>query len=115
MTYDAYISAIKNQFIDTAVQASYSFIVGYIPFLGVPVLSNLLKKILAKLMTVVVENAEIAAYFKFTDFRVNRQGRDFYAAIELYEQALKEGTPDEIKKAEKIKKDRFTELVSLTN
>ncbi len=115
MTYDAYISAIKNQFVDTAVQASYTFLVGHVPFLATPVISKLIKKILTKLMTVVVDNAEIAAYFKFTDFRVNRQGRDFYAAIELYEQALKEGNPDEIKRAEQIKKDRFTELVSLTN
>ncbi len=80
---DDYVSAIKSAFITMGDKAVEGIIITYLPFLSAPIFSSILDYLVNMIMTDLVNNGEIAAFFVYIDFRVNKQGQDFSeAAIE---------------------------------
>lgn len=115
MTYDDYIDSMKSYLLKKTVESSFKYIISKAAFLAWGPLAPLVKMVLEKIIWVLINKTELALFMKFIDVRVDRQGRDFYAALERNHAAQNGGDPNEILLAEKALEDNFRNLVKLTN
>lgn len=71
--------------------------------------------VLKKLLTFLLNETELAAFFIYVDFRTSSQGRTYYDAIKDYKVAQETGSDKDKKRAETNLKNSFRELVRLSN
>lgn len=115
MTHDDYINTLKGYLLKKMVKSSLKYILVKAPFLAWGPLGYITELILEKLVSIMINQTELALFLKFTDFRVSRQGKVFHNAILRNQTAQKGGNPDEIKIAEQELKDTFRDLIKFTN
>lgn len=115
MSHDDYINTLKGYLLKKMVKSSFTYILAKAPFLAWGPLGYITQLILEKLISMLINETELALFLKFTDFRVSRQGKVFHNAMLRNQTAQKGGNPDEIKLAEQELKDTFRSLVSFTN
>lgn len=115
MSRDLYVKAIKDFLADKLKEHLIGKMVSALPFLGGSIFAPLLNIFAGKIVSWLIEAGEMQLFFLYTDFRVNRQGRAFIEAMNINASAQKNGTEEEKQRAETILKDRFRELVRLTN
>lgn len=115
MTNEEAVAIVKNQFVSIGKGVLTSALVSWAPIFKVPPLSTISNIIIEKMLTKLATNAETGAFFLYTNFRVDAQGRAFMdAAVENHKVQML-GTPEEKKRAEENLKDAFRKLVRLPN
>ena len=115
MKYSDYIEALKDYFIKTAVKKSHEYLLNKFVILQWGPLGPIVKLFLKKIVTIIVRETGLEIYFKYTDFRVSREGRKFYGALVKNREAQEGGDKDEIEKAEINLKRSFHDLITLDN
>lgn len=115
MKFDDFVNILKEELLKSLVKSSTTWLVSKLPFLGWGPLAPILNLFLTKFLKFLIYESEMACYFLFVELRVNKQGKDFYNALEAKFKAIEGGNPDEIKKTEKDAIDAFRNLVKLTN
>lgn len=113
-TRDAYVATLKSAFVSLGTKGLVGLINGAAPWTMNPLVDFILQHILDKILSEIADLAEIQAFFIYVDFRVGKQGTDFFAAAKNYQKA-KLGTPKEKADAQKILIDRARELIDLLN
>lgn len=112
---DEYVSGIKKLFVDLGTKAFMGFLVAEVPIFASPILNYIASHIVNMILVKLTDIAEMQIFFLYIDFRVNKQGTDFYEAVTANEKAKKNGTAKEKADAEKNLIDRFREFAKLTN
>lgn len=114
-TRDDYVSSIKSAFVTMGDKAVEGILTTYLPFLALPVFQNVLHFAVNWVLTELVNDGEIAAFFIYTDFRVNSQGADFSDAALANHKAQINGTLEEKAKAEAELWDKFKVFARLNS
>lgn len=115
MTNEEAVKIVKSQFVKIGKGAILGALTSWIPPLGVPPLSWLANMISDKIMTILVDNGEVGAFFIYTNFNVDSQGRSFMEAAIKNHNVQINGTDQEKKIAEENLKDAFRKLVRFSN
>lgn len=115
MKYSDYVEALKDYFIKVAVNKSHEYLLKKFVILQWGPLGPIVELFLKKIVTIIVRETGLEIYFKYTDFRVSREGRKFYGALVKNREAQEGGSEDEIRKAEDNLKKSFRDLVTLDN
>lgn len=98
-----------------ATKFAKGYLVAHLPFLKWPIISQIVDAGLNKVFSHLINETEFGAFYLFIDFRVNQQGRDFYAAAIAHNQAKLSGTPEQKAAAELELIRRFNALVVLSS
>jgi hypothetical protein len=113
VSHQEYVDAIKNTAVSTGKKVLIEYLTKQFPYLFIPVLGPVVSFVIGKLVEILVRETEFAIFFKYIDLRVDSQGRAFsQAAMNNYD-AQKNGTPEEIKKAELELIDKFRKFAIL--
>lgn len=110
---DAYVSVLKSAFITLGKDAVAAFLAKNVPFLVTGLLSPITAYIVGLVLEALVTQAETAAFFLYTDMRVNEQSRDFEKAAYANLAAQMSGTPEEKLRAEQNLKVTFRNFIHL--
>ncbi len=102
MTRQEYIDIIKSAFLTAGKKAVVGFLVEKFAFFSLPIVNPLLKMVVEKILTILIQNAEMLAFFTYTDFRVAQQGKAFEEAALKNHLAQQGGSDDEKKRAEEL-------------
>jgi len=115
MTTDELVQINKNAFIQAGNIAVKSVIFSAFPFLGIPPLLSLSNMAINWLVTKMANQAEIGAFFIYTDMRVSNQGDSFVKASQLVNQLMndKTATPEQIKAAQNDANAKFISFFNL--
>lgn len=108
--HDKFVQELKRQAVKKAYKSALSYILSKAPFLAWGPLGPIFSYFLEKIIWVVVNKTEMATFFKFVDFRVDAQGRDYHDAIT---RVINAKSPEELEYAQKLADERFDRLVSL--
>lgn len=116
MDLDALIASFKQSVIDIGTQGVFGLLVAEVPFLGAPVASELTKAALNWVVTKMVTETELAAYFVYTDQRTSLQAKAYEDAAVAYASVTSNSaaTEEEIKNAQQAKLDAARALIRLT-
>lgn len=111
ITKDKYVAVSKWAATGLATQSAVGMIIAAVPFLGLPPFKQILSALIGRFVGSLVNLTEFGAFFVYTDFRVTRQGREFWdAAVKGY--ALQQtGTPKEKADAKADLHAKFSTLV----
>ena len=115
MTLDEHVDLLKSYLLKSLLKASTTFVFSKLTFLAWGPLGALTELALEKLLTFLINETELAAFFAYTDFRVSAQGRTYYDAILDNQAAQQNGSENDKKRAETNLKNAFRELIRLTN
>lgn len=115
MTLDEHVDLLKDYLLKSLLKASTTFVFLKLPFLAWGPLGSLTELALKKLLTFLINETELAAFFVYTDFRTSAQGRTYYEAIRDFRAAEESGKENDKKRAETNLKNSFRELVRLSN
>jgi hypothetical protein len=94
-TLDKNIQVLRWAFVKQATKVVDGILIAEFPFLATPVLKQLMDAGLSYVIGKLANEAEMLAFFAYTDLRVNEQGRSFIAAAAKHQEILKSGTPEE--------------------
>lgn len=114
MNRDEYVEVIKQAAMTTGSTLVMSYILARQPLLATPVVKEITKWIVEKILGIAIFHTEMGAFFLFTDFRTSAQGRAFFQSALKRQAALKNGNEEEIKRAEADMIDNFRSLVKFT-
>lgn len=114
-TRQAYVDSMKAAFVKAGTDAIMGYLIAEVPFLESPVIKQVVEHFVQKIVQLLVDKGETAAFFAYIDMRGAQQGEDFSVAADKYRVALAKGDANEIKKAEKELEDSFRALVKFTN
>lgn len=82
------------------------------PFLNIPVVKQLIRLVVNKILTIAIRSTELAGYFEIIDFKTGKEADDFKEVAEKHEKAKETGaTKDEIEKLELAKIDAARNLI----
>lgn len=115
MTHDDYVNALKSHLKKIVVKQVVKFIFSKLTFLAWGPLAPIVNFLVGKIISIAINQTELAIFIKYIDIRTTKQGRDFYSAIEMNEQAKIGGNKDEQEKSEEKLKDTFRDFIRLTN
>jgi len=115
MTNEEAVKIIKNQFTSIGKGVLMNALCSWAPIFKVPPFSTIANLILEKELAILATNAETGAFFAYTNFNVDSQGRDFMAAALTNHNIQMIGTPEEKKIAEENVKNAFRKLIRFTN
>lgn len=102
MTRGEYIELIKSAFMTAGKKAVMSYLLEKFAFFKLPIVNPITAMIVEKLLTILIENAEMLVFFAYTDFRVSRQGKDFEEAALRNHNAQLGGTDEEKRLAKEL-------------
>lgn len=114
MTRDETVAAIKTAFVSMGRAAALAALAP-IPFFNFPGIKQVTEFLITKLLEVISNATEMEAFFLYTDFRTNAQGRDFTQKALDYEAAKKTGDKDAIAKAEQALIDSMRALIKFSS
>ena len=113
MTREETVAAIKSSFVSLGKGAVKAALLP-IPFFNLPIISTIVDFAVQKILEIIANAAEMEAFFLYTDFRTNEQGRTFTDKALAYEAAKKSGDKNAIAKAEQEVIIAMRNLVSFT-
>jgi hypothetical protein len=97
---DDYVSAMKEAFISIGVNAAFTAISASAPWAKAPIINVVVKFILKRILSFVVNAGETSAFFLYIDTRVNSQATEFENAAMKNREAQLHGTEEEKRTAE---------------
>jgi len=115
MRYDEYVNSLKEHTRKTVTNSLVLIIIAKFPVLNSTPLKFVLNKLIEAIISLAVDQTELAAFFQYVDFRVDKQGRDFYKTLVENIQIRNTGSIYEIQQSENDVKNKFRDLVKLTN
>lgn len=113
-TADDYVNAIKNGFKTVFVGLAMGVIVSAVPPLGLPWINWLIRAILDWIIGLVLDKAEMLAFFGYIDLRTSMEGRDFEKTALEKHSILLNGTDKEKEDAEKELIEKFRRFGKFT-
>lgn len=115
LTRQQYIDAVKAASLKILKDNILQIILTHASWAMVPPLGFIVTAIVNKLCEKLVDRAEMIAFFKYVDFRVDAQGRSLEQAMvnNLYMQT--HGTKEQKDEAEKILIEKFRAFAILRN
>lgn len=111
MDRDTYIKTIKSYLETELKKRVIEVLVQKIPFLGLGFMSPIVGFLVGKFLGIVLDTAELGAFFLYTDFRVSQQGRKFLDAIQNHQAAQNDPSPEAKQRAEIQLKSAFKDLI----
>jgi len=115
MTRQEYIDLIKSAFLTAGKKAVMGYLVDKIAFFSLPIVNPILSMIVEKILTILIQSAEMLAFFTYTDFRVAAQGKSFEAAALRNHIAQQGGSDDEKREAEKLLIDSLRSFIRIAS
>lgn len=115
MTLDQWVNGIKNALVVTGVRSASAYLTAQLPFLKWPILNGVLEAVLTNMFEDIYSKPEMAAFFKYIDVRVTKQGKNFEKAVAEHLQAKLTGNKEKIKNAENELWLKFADLARLTS
>ncbi|MFM6929954.1 MAG: hypothetical protein ACKOX6_15900 [Bdellovibrio sp.] len=109
MTRDDYVATLKFAAIEIGKRAVMRLLVSRVPFFAGGFFGWVAGIIVSKIVTVLIQDSEFAAFFQYIDMRVDKQGDEFSKAAQAWYFA----SPEEKAKYEKAYLDAFYNLASL--
>jgi hypothetical protein len=97
---DDYVSAMKDAFISVGTNAAFVAISGAAPWAKLPIINVVIKFILKRILSFVVNSGETSAFFLYIDTRVNAQATEFENAAMKNREAQLHGSEEEKRIAE---------------
>lgn len=114
MTREETVAAIKSAFVSVG-KIAVKTALAPIPFFNFPIISTIVDFVITKILECVSNAAEMKAFFLYTDFRTNAQGRDFTEKALNYEAIKKTGDAAKTAIAEKELIDSMRVLVKFSS
>lgn len=114
-TRDEYVASIKQAFVTLGSRAVMSYLTVEFPFLGLPIVKDVLGLIVDKIIKIQVDTAELGIFFLYIDVRVNNQGHEFVDAAYRNRNAQLHGTDQEKQDAEENLRLAFKRFATLTS
>lgn len=111
---DDYVSAMKEAFVSIGANAAFTAIAASAPWVKAPIVNVVVKFILKRILSFVVNSGETAAFFLYIDTRVNAQASEFEIAAMKNREAQINGTPEQKQLAEEELFKRFVAFAKLT-
>ena len=112
-----YIRETLDKFFDSLITIGTEGVMKYLsvqfPFSNTPVIKQIIKMIVKKVMTLAMKRTELGAYFAITGFKVGKERDEFEKAALDLEEAKKKGNADEIAKMEQAKIDAARKLIRI--
>lgn len=112
---DNYVNNLKSAFVTLGTDFVYAMLVSKVPFLGWPVISYVVKALIKSGFTEASNAAEFAAFAKYIDVRVTKQGNEFVTAMQAHQLAQKLGSQKDKDDAEKALRQSFANLARITS
>ena len=78
ITKDKYVAVSKWAATGLATESAVGMIVVAVPFLALPPFKQILSALISSFIKPLIDTTEFGAFFTYTDFRVTRQGREFW-------------------------------------
>lgn len=100
MSYQVYVDAVKTAAIATAKKSLLTALLKKVPFLFWGPIAPLTAFCVEKCVEILIKETEFAAFFLYTDLRVNRQGTDFSKVAIENLKVQQTGTENEKKQSE---------------
>ena len=100
MTRDDYVDLIKAAFKDLGYRVVMKRLVAEVPFFGWGLVNPIIGHLVSYILEYLISSAEMFFFFKYTDLRVSRQGKEFLEAA-LRHQEAKTKSKEERERAEK--------------
>lgn len=113
-TRDEYVKTVKTAAVSLGTKGVMSLLVAEVPVFANPILKFIAEQIVEEMITKLVDATEFGAFFLYIDFRVNKQGREFYDAAIANVKVKLGGTPEQKKRAEEELIRKFNALVVLS-
>ena len=111
MKHSEYVESLKRAAIDTGKRLLIKKVAEKLPFLFLPILGPVTTFALEKIVEILIEQTEFAIFLKYTDMRVDREGREFSEAATENYKAQQSGNLERIAMAEKDLMDKFKNFV----
>lgn len=84
MTRDEYIGLLKSIVLKAGKKAVIEYVVSRFAFFSLPIINPLLGLVVGKILEILIDKTEVAAFFLYIDFRTSLQGREFEKAALAY-------------------------------
>lgn len=110
-TRQEYIDAIKKAAIATGKSGLIKVLLIKAPFLFYPVIGPITELLLGKILEILINETEFAAFFLYMDVRISKQGKEFAEAAVNNYKVQQTGTDQEKKDAEKLLMEKFKPLI----
>lgn len=114
MTREETVAALKTAFVSMG-RAAILAALAPIPFFNTIIVRQIVSILITKVLEVISNSIEMQAFFLYTDFRTNAQGRDFTQKALEYEAAKKTGDKDAMAKAEQALIISMRALINFSN
>lgn len=116
MTADELVKINKDVFIKMVSSAVEAELLTLFPYLATnPLLLKYVRHYIEELVTKVADRLELAAYFLYTDYRVDAQGKEFVAKSQkAYDLELANASPEELEQARKMADGAFKKFFKFT-
>lgn len=114
-THDDYVNLLKSTLQSAVTKSTVAALVTLLPWLSWPPIYWMVQKIVAKIVSIIIYETEMAAFFKYTDLRVAKQGREFIDAALANAAIQKTGTPEQKAVSEMALIGKLREFVKLKN
>lgn len=112
MTIDDYVDSLKSAFLVVGKKAAMVALLAEVPCLATnPICAKVIEEIVGEILKKMLNQAEMRAFFIYTDVRVNKQGKEFSEASYKYHSAPEE----EKSKYEKELIDSFKQFVKYSS
>lgn len=115
MKFETYLQKLKEQTVSDVTKSVVAILVKKISWLGWGPIAPVLNFFISKIVNIIVWNTEVGAYFKYIDFRVDKQGKEYFQALVTNFNLQSTGTGQEKKDAEEKLKLAFRNLVKFTS
>lgn len=111
------INKVLEKFFDTLAEMGTEGVMAYLsvqaPFVNLPVIKQIIKAIIGKILKLAMHQTELGTYFLVVDIATAKEAKDFEkVALEL-ETAKTKGDADEIKRLEQSKIDAARKLIRI--
>ena len=110
------VTNLKKTWIASATQLVFTGAVSvpWLSWLGLPVISNLFKFIIEKIVTAIADALEMQAFFLNTALKKAGQAQDYINAVNFKNSLPPTATNEEYKYAEKLEMEAFRDFVMVS-
>lgn len=107
MTHAEYVNILKGTLQKLLLNSVLTFLYAEVPLLSVPPLKNILSFFINKIISILLNQTELAIFLRYTDIRVSQEGKAFNDAVLKNHEAQTQGDENARKIAEKNLMDTF--------
>lgn len=111
--WDKTLTAVAEVLIKMGTEGVMTYLSVQFPFLNAPVLKQIVRYFVNKIIDVAITRTEMGAYFGVVDLKTGHEGKEFDHAGLALQQAQEKGDPNEIARLEQEKMDAFRKLVRI--